>query len=139
MARLLSDDRDLRREVRRLAEEQARHEGAAWRAAAETIGGVRSVLRHTPGYDAGRMKALASAVVSEPGLVAVIVGDGTPAPVVAARSSDLGMRADGLVTALAASLGGRGGGRPELAQGGIAASSTAILAFARTWIESGQP
>ena len=138
VARLLSEERELKREVRRLGDELARHEAAAFRSSAETINGVRSVLRHVPGRDAAALKTIASAVVSEPGVFAVLVGDGDPAPVVAARSADLPVTADAMIKALVAAFGGRGGGRPDLAQGGVAARAPVIVEFARTSLERGR-
>jgi len=129
--RLLTDQRDRAREVRRLREELAIHQAGQLRDAGETIGGVRGVLRHEPGCDGAALKALAGAVVSEPGVVAVLVGDGQPAPVVVARSADVAVDAGALVKALVAEFGGRGGGRPELAQGGVAAAPASVLSRAR--------
>jgi alanyl-tRNA synthetase len=74
---------------------------------------------------------LASAIVAEPGLVAIVVGEGAPAPVVVARSGDVAWDAGAWLKQATAELGGRGGGRPELAQGGLAASADAIHAYAR--------
>ena len=71
------------------------------------------------------------AIVDEPGTIAILVGDGTPAPVVIARSGDVDFDAAGWMKQAAASLGGRGGGRPELAQGGLGASPERVLEYAR--------
>jgi alanyl-tRNA synthetase len=84
-----------------------------------------------PGWDAAALKTLALAIVSEPGLIAVLVGDGRPAPVVIARSADVAVDAGAWLRRATTELGGRGGGRPELAQGGIDANGNEILAFAR--------
>jgi alanyl-tRNA synthetase len=134
--RLQAGERESARELRRLREDLARYQAAGYRDGAETIGGLRGVLSHEPGRDAASLKALATAVVSEPGLVAVLVGDGRPAPVVVARSADAPVDAVALIQALAGQFGGRGGGRPELAQGGVAADAAAIVAHARIWLRS---
>jgi alanyl-tRNA synthetase len=134
--RLQAGERESARELRRLREDLARYQAAGYRDGAETIGGLRGVLSHEPGRDAASLKALATAVVSEPGLVAVLVGDGRPAPVVVARSADAPVDAVALIQALAGQFGGRGGGRPELAQGGVAADAAAIVAHARMWLRS---
>jgi len=73
---------------------------------------------------------LASAIVREPGTIAVLVGDGMPAPVVVARSGDVELDAAAWIKRAAAELGGRGGGRPELAQGGLGVSPDQVLTFA---------
>jgi alanyl-tRNA synthetase len=123
------------RSIRKLQEEVAGSRARDLRAGAETIGGVRGVLRAEPGWDAGGLKLLAAEIVREPGMVAVLVGDGMPVPVVAARSADVGWDAGAFIKRAAAELGGRGGGRPELAQGGIVAEVSRILALARTAVE----
>jgi alanyl-tRNA synthetase len=59
-----------------------------------------------------------------------LVGDGQPAPVVVARSAEVTFDAGAWMKRATAELGGRGGGRPELAQGGIQADATRIITFA---------
>jgi alanyl-tRNA synthetase len=130
--RLQSEARDLRRSQRDLQGELAAFRGATLAASAEPVGGHRAVLAVVPGADGGTLKALASAVVSTPGLVAVLVGDAQPALAVVARSADVGLDAAALFKALVGRFGGKGGGRPDLAQGGgLDGPGPAILAAAR--------
>jgi alanyl-tRNA synthetase len=91
----------------------------------------RGVLMDQPGSDAAALKFLAAAVVSEPGFVVVLTGSGQPVPVVVARSADVDLDAGAWMTQATTVLGGRGGGRPEFAQGGLAATPEVVLAFAR--------
>ena len=79
--------------------------------------------------DANGLKALASAVAAKPGHLVVLVSTSVPALVVVARSSDVGVSAQQLLASLLATFGGRGGGRPDFAQGGglAAPSADAIL------------
>jgi len=128
--RLLAETRESGRTIRRLQEEVAVSRAASLRAEAQTAGPYRLVLRAIPGWDAAALKVLAAAVVSEPGLVVVLVGDGQPAPVVVTRSADVAFDAGAWMKRATAELGGRGGGRPELAQGGIQADATRIITFA---------
>jgi alanyl-tRNA synthetase len=107
------------------------YRAADFRARAETVRGGRGVLTAAPGADAGALKALAAAIVAEPGFLAVLVGDGQPAPVIAARSADVTFDAAAWLKQAVARFGGRGGGRPEVAQGGLPASADDVLAFAR--------
>jgi len=51
--------------------------------------------------------------------------------VIVARSADVDLNAADFMTRATAELGGRGGGRPEMAQGGLAGTADQILAFAR--------
>ena len=129
--RLQADLKSSGRVAEQLAESLAVYRGAAMAVEAETIGPLRVVLRAEPA-DGAALKALASAIVGAGGLVAILVGDGQPAPVVAARSPDVAFDAGAWVKTAVNALGGRGGGRPELAQGGIAAPPDAILALARS-------
>jgi len=131
LERLRAESREQSRALRQLQEEVAAHRAATLRASAETIGGMRGVLRSVSGWDAASLKTLAVAIVSEPGVVAVLVGDGRPAPVVIARSTDVGVDASAWMRRAATELGGRGGGRPDLAQGGLDATADDVLAFAR--------
>jgi alanyl-tRNA synthetase len=142
--RLQADLKASARTERRMAEELAVYRAAEFRAGAETVRGGRGVLRAVPGADPGALKALASAIVGEPGFVVVLVGtpggDGASgpnvtaapvAPIVVARSADIVFDAGAWLKQAAARFGGRGGGRPELAQGGLTAAADVVLSFAR--------
>jgi alanyl-tRNA synthetase len=85
--------------------------------------------------DAKGLKELASAIIAAPGFVVVMVGTARPSLAVVARSADMPVAANQVVAALTAKFGGRGGGKPDLAQaGGLDASAQDILAAARTII-----
>ena len=74
------------------------------------------------------LKSIASAIVTRPGYVAVLFSAPSPAFVVVARSADAAVDAADVLKALTTKFGGKGGGRPELAQGGgLAASSAELL------------
>jgi alanyl-tRNA synthetase len=128
---------------RRLADQDAElvaYRAGEWRARAETIGPYRSVIRHDPTADGALLKAMAQAIVEgDAGLVAVIVGGGTPAPIVAARSAGVLFDAGAFIRSLTSLLGGRGGGRPELAQGGVGADADRVLVAARDVLAAGLP
>jgi alanyl-tRNA synthetase len=134
--RLRGDLKSQARALRQLQEQLAVHEAARLRDGAETIGGVRGVLTSTD-WDGAAIKALAQAIVAEPNCVAVVTGGGRPVPVVVARSAGVAIDAGAWMQRAVAALGGRGGGRPELAQGGVAAEPDRVLKFAReTLLES---
>ena len=62
----------------------------------------------------------------------MLVSSTSPVLAVAARSADLAVSCHDVISALAKEFGGRGGGKPDLAQcGGLQASPEAVLAFAR--------
>jgi alanyl-tRNA synthetase len=136
--RMQADLRDLRKSAARLQEALGAHEAARLLAAAESESGVRIVSAALEGWDAGGLKAIASALTAQPGVVAVLVSLAPPHSVVIARSADMTIDAGQLLRELASALQGRGGGRPELAQGGgFAGPPEAILHRARALIARG--
>jgi alanyl-tRNA synthetase len=130
VGRLQDDNRAANKTIRALQEELAVHLASTLVASAEDVGSFRRVLVSQPGWDAAALKTLATALAAHAGVVAVVAGSGTPAPFVVARSVDVAFDAGACVKQIASALGGRGGGRPELAQGG-AADADQILAVAR--------
>ena len=134
--RLQGDVKSSGREVRRLQEELAVHQAAAFRASAETMGPYRVVLSTQTGSDAQALKTLAAAVVREPGLVVIFTGEGSPTPVVVARSADVAFDAGAWIKRATAELGGRGGGRSEQAQAGLDANADRVREFARQTLAS---
>ncbi|MCC7044203.1 MAG: phosphoesterase [Acidobacteria bacterium] len=134
--RLQQDAREAERNIRELRDALAGYRAADWRASAETIGPHRVVLR-TSALEAAELKGMAQAVVAEPGIVVVLLGAGTPVPVVVARSTDVVFDAGAFIRKVTASLGGRGGGRPDLAQGGVSAPGLEIENFVRRTLAGG--
>jgi len=131
LERLQTEVREAARTVKRLEDELAGYQAVSFRAGAETIGACRGVLKVIAGRDAAALKTIGQAIVSEPGFVVVLVGDGQPAPVVIVRSADVTIDAGAWMKGATAALGGRGGGRPEAAQGGVAAAPEAVVEYAR--------
>jgi alanyl-tRNA synthetase len=130
--RIQSEGKELRRTIGRLQEALARHEAARLVGAAAEERGVRMVAAVLDGWDAAGLKAMASAVAAEPAAAAVFVSAASPAFVAVARSAGVAVDASRIVRELASRFGGRGGGRPELAQGGgLAGDPATILAAAR--------
>jgi alanyl-tRNA synthetase len=137
IGRLQEEARDLKRSLRDLQAELAGFRAEALAAAAEPVGPHRVVLAAIPGADGNVVKALAAAVVTRPGLVAVVVSDARPALAAVARSADVGLDAAGLFRTLSGRFGGKGGGRPDFAQGGgLDAAAAEILAAARAALAS---
>ena len=115
------------KEVDRSRLANARAAAADAAAGAETVGKVRVVAqRMAGGISASDLRSLVGDVRgklgSEPGVVALIAdptdGDAVPYVVaVNAAAQDLGLSANDLVKVLGAGVGGRGGGKADLAQG----------------------
>jgi alanyl-tRNA synthetase len=129
--RLLSEARDQQRTLHALTQNLSSYRAEEMAAAAEPSTVGRLVLRVVDG-DANALRSLASAIVSKPGFIVVLVSYARPALVVAARSQEGSVSANDVVRTLTARFGGRGGGKPELAQaGGLDATPEDILAGAR--------
>lgn len=127
VSRMQTEARTLRKQVSTLQQALAEAEASALVDGAEDVGPFRRVVVARDGWDAAAVKALASALVATPGLVAVVIGSGTPAPLVVARSADVAFDAGACVKALTAATGGRGGGRPDLGQGAVADAAAAVI------------
>ena len=129
--RLQADAKDQKRAVAGLQTELAKFRAGELSATAERIDGISMVLRAVDA-DANGLKALATAVTAAPGYAVVLVSTARPALVVAARSAGLAVSAQQIVATLTGKFGGRGGGKPELAQaGGLDAPAEDILDAAR--------
>ncbi|MCG5433639.1 alanine--tRNA ligase [Mycobacterium sp. MYCO198283] len=114
------------KELDRLRLANARAAAANAAAGAEQVGKVRLVAqRMSGGMSGGDLRSLVGDVRgrlgSEPGVVALIAeGPDATVPFVVAvnpAAQDLGLRANDLVATLGAAVGGRGGGKADLAQG----------------------
>jgi alanyl-tRNA synthetase len=132
--RLLAESREQKRAASALEVELARFRAGELAARAEITGAGRLVLAAVDA-DAQHLKSLASAIASQPGFIVLLASASRPALVVAARSQDLSFGANQLIATLTARFGGRGGGRPDLAQaGGLDATADAILEVARAQV-----
>jgi alanyl-tRNA synthetase len=105
-------------------------------AGAEAVGGYQFVGKALPGTSAEDLRTLAiqvrDAFGGRPGVVALIGGSEKPALIVAATAAarELGAKSGALVGVGASALGGRGGGRDDLAQGGGTDASATPAALA---------
>jgi alanyl-tRNA synthetase len=133
--RLQLEARDLKRQVKDLHARLGSFEAEAMAARAESIGSVKAVIAALDGLDAGGLKTVASAIAGRPGHLAVVVSTPAPSAIVIARAGDVTLDAAALLKQLLARFGGKGGGRPEMAQGGgLQADAADVLAAARALI-----
>jgi alanyl-tRNA synthetase len=129
--RLQSELKEQKRSLTALQHELARFRADEIATAAETLNGVHVVFRAVDA-DATGLKSLATAIVAKPGHFVVLTSEVSPALIVVARSLDVGVSANEILSSLLEQFGGRGGGRPEFAQGGgLDAGTQVILASAR--------
>jgi len=132
--RLQADAKDQRRVMAALQNELARYRADELAAAADATDRGRLVLRAMDA-DANGLKSLAMAVASKPGHAAVLVSTSTPALVVVSSAPGVDIDASAVVRALTSRFGGRGGGKPDLAQGGgLNGTTEEILEVARAQI-----
>jgi len=130
--RLQEDGRELRRRVKDLESRLAGYEADAVAARAVDVHGVRLVAEAVPDADMNAIKTIAQGVAARPGHVAVLLTATSPASVIIARAPDVQVDAARILKQLMTHFGGKGGGRPELAQGGgLMARADEIVASAR--------
>jgi alanyl-tRNA synthetase len=97
---------------------------------------VRLVVSSLDGWDAGALKTIASSIVERAGYVVVLFGAPPPAAIVVARSADVGLDSAAVLRKVTERFGGKGGGRPELAQGGgVTGSIAEAIEFAKRTIQ----
>ena len=130
--RLQAEGKDLRKQLKDVQTKVAVHEASELASRAETVGETNAVLAVMPGWDANGLKAIASCIVENERFVVILVSEPPPLAIVVARSPGLAIDAGVLLRQLIARHGGKGGGRPELAQGGgLTSSARDVLQSAR--------
>lgn len=114
-AQMVAENKELHRRIRVLEELAAEVEAAKLLNTA--VGGIVSCVFE--GRDAESLKKLAQALIANPGTVALLGSrDKDTARLVFARSADALGDMNALMREACVALDGRGGGKPELAQGG---------------------
>jgi alanyl-tRNA synthetase len=131
--RLQSDDKAQAKAIRELRERLAVHEAARLvSASSRNPAGKLIVVHAVEDADATTLKALATAAASTPGVRIAVFSTATPALAVVARSSGETFDAATALRQLMARFGGKGGGKPDFAQGGgLGAPIGEILTAAR--------
>jgi len=122
IARLIEENKKLTRGVRELEAIACRVEADELIRSSHVTGKVRIINRIFSDRDADSLKHLAQALIAHPSVVALLGSrDGETARLVFARSTDLPGDMNLLMREACAAIDGRGGGKPEMAQGGGAA------------------
>src|SRR5687767_8271794 len=126
-AHLLEEQKGLNRRIRALEEMSAEVEASKLLATAQVIAdGIHLVSQifeacdsRTQTHDAESLKRLAQALMANPSTIALLASrDKDSARLVFARSSDAAGDMNSLMREACTMLDGRGGGKPDLAQGG---------------------
>jgi alanyl-tRNA synthetase len=120
--KLLANERALVRQRDQLKERLAQASAGSLEAQARTVNGARVLAARLEGMDRQQMRSLADSLRNRWKSAVVVLGsvdDGAVA-IVAAVTSDLTskVQAGKLVSAVAQATGGKGGGRPDMAEGG---------------------
>lgn len=133
LERLQADLKSAQRAGRLFQEQLAAHEGRALIASGTVENGRLVVAAALEGWDAQGLKLLASAAAAaEPTAAVALFSTTSPALAVVARGPSGGIDAGAVLKSLVARFGGKGGGKPELAQGGgLTGDQAAMLAAAR--------
>ncbi len=114
--RMQGESKAQQRTLRGFQEKLAIHEAHAL---LEKAGGQGMIVAALEGWDAQGLKAIAVAAVAEtPNVVVALFTATTPALVVIARGTAATADAGAMLKSLVAQFGGKGGGKPDLAQGG---------------------
>jgi alanyl-tRNA synthetase len=131
--RLQSEGRESKRRLKDAQASLAAFEADALASTAIRRDGLAIVTSTMTGWDANGLKTIASRITSRPGALVVLVSAPEPASIVVARSADVAADSPSILRQLTDRFGGKGGGRPELAQGGgLMGSSNDIIEFARS-------
>ena len=119
-AHLLEEQKELNRQIRVLEEMAAEVESQKLLSSAQVLTDGSSLITQIfKSRDAESLKKLAQALIANPHTIALLAsGDKDTARLVFARSSDAPGDMNALMREACTMLDGRGGGRPDLAQGG---------------------
>lgn len=119
VARAIQENKSLKKRIRELLEIAVTVEATEMLAAATPVGEFKLVRATFDGRDLEEVRWLASKITqAEPSVALLGTKDAGAARLVFARSAALNQNMGQLLAEACQLLGGRGGGRPELAQGG---------------------
>ena len=123
--RLLVESKQLRRGLRRARRRLLEVEATELAEAADIYGPHRVVWRIWERREPGELRALAQELAQRPGVVALLVSVGERTHLCFARAEGLDLDVAALLREACTQLGGKGGGRPHLAQGSAPATDEA--------------
>jgi len=142
VATLRNENRDLEKEVARLKQKLATSAGGDLTSHAVEIGGIKVLAANVDGADAKSLRDTMDQCKNKLGSAVILLSavDGDRIALAAGVTKDLTdrVKAGDLMKEFAARLGGKGGGRPDMAQGGGSdvAALPAALGDVPAWVES---
>jgi alanyl-tRNA synthetase len=116
--RLRQENADKGKRIKELLEESLKYEAESLVKEAEASGSFRLVIKVFPDRDPEEVRGLANRVAEHPGTVTLLAATGDKANLVFARSQDLAFDMNALMKEAVSRINGKGGGRPNFAQGG---------------------
>jgi alanyl-tRNA synthetase len=135
--KLQADAKGQRKTIAGLQASLAVHEADRLLAASPAAGSRRVITAIYEDWDAAGLKTIASSLIARDPVAVALVAGGPAATVVIGCAPSLGLDAGGVVRQLTDRFGGRGGGRPDMAQaGGLAGRPAEIAAAARGLLEA---
>jgi alanyl-tRNA synthetase len=135
--RLQAENKDGHGRLKDLRNRLSEYRADALVRTAVEIGATKLVAAWLTDCDAADVKTIAQRIAVRAGHAAVLIGGQPALPVVVARSADVAVDAGALLKQLIQRHGGKGGGRPELAQGGgFTAPAAEVLESARAILAS---
>jgi alanyl-tRNA synthetase len=137
--RMQDEAKAVQRTVRGFQEKLATHEAQAIIARARRAGDTLVIAEALDGWDPQGLKSIAvAATAAQPYAVVALFTSSTPAQVVIARGANAKADAGALLKQLTAKFGGKGGGKPDLAQGGgLVASGKDLADFVDALFDAG--
>jgi alanyl-tRNA synthetase len=120
--KLLAAERAREHELRQLKEKLAQAAAGGLEAQARAVNGARVLAARVDGMDRQQMRSLADSLRNrwQSGVVVLASADSGGVAIIAAVTKDLTskVQAGKLVASVAQAVGGKGGGRPDMAEGG---------------------
>ena len=134
--------RDLEKQLERLQQKLASAQAADLLSEVQTIAGIPVLISTLAGIDGKSIRPLMDDIKSKlPDSVIVLIGDKEEQLALSAnvaKSVISRIKAGDIIRHLAGELGGKGGGKPDYAQGGApkAANTVAVISALPAWIET---
>ncbi len=140
VTQLLDRQRKLEKELEQLKSKLASSAGSDLASQAEEVAGIKVLAARMDGADAKALRETVDQLKNKLGTSAIVLGssEGKKVTLIAGVSKDATdrIKAGDLVNCVAQQVGGKGGGRPDMAQAGgnDPAALDAALASVTTWI-----